>query len=120
MRSFVVAFTILTTIAVPMSASAANPRPFTIPAPREWKGASGSYVLPKEPRIVAPLRLSGVARTFAADIHGTTSRRTGDIRLALVTTGPGGEGYTLSIARHGVRIAARTPTGVFWGTRTLL
>jgi hexosaminidase len=106
-------------IAAASSAEAANPRPFTIPALRHWNGGSGSYVLPNAPRIVGPRRLSGIARTLASELHGST-RRKGDIRLALVTGVRRAEGYKLSIGRHGVRIAARTPTGVFWGTRTLL
>ena len=116
----VAAATVVAFLAMTGSAAATNGRPFTIPALRQWKGGSGTFTLPKAPRIVAPGRLTGVARTLAAELHGATSHRKGEIRLALVTSGPAGEGYTLSIGRHGIRIAARTPTGVFWGTRTLL
>lgn len=35
------------------------------------------------------------------------------------TTTPGGEGYRLQVAAHGVRIAARTPAGLFYGAVTL-
>src|SRR5436853_5198434 len=111
MRSAVVAFAIL---ALPMSASAANPRPFTIPALREWKGGHGAFVLPKKPRVGAPRQLSGVAHTLAGELRGAVVRKGGDIRLALAPTGHGGEAYRLAIGGT-VRITAGSSTGVFWG-----
>lgn len=44
-----------------------------------------------------------------------------DISLSLLKGGNlGREGYRLQIARDGVRLGAAAPTGLFWGTRTLL
>src|SRR5690348_6459796 len=100
------------------AAAAVNPRPFTIPALREWKGGHGSFVMPKRPRIVAPRRLNGIARTLAGELHGSVARK-GDIELALAPTGHGREAYRLHVGRT-IRITASTSTGVFWGTRTVL
>jgi hexosaminidase len=116
MRSLALSVAVVSLVAaVPASART----PFTVPALREWKATRGSYRLPRHPRIVAPRRLRGVARTLASDLHGRVGRR-GDIRLSLGARGLPVEGYRLSVGRAGVRISARTPTGVFWGTRTLL
>jgi hexosaminidase len=119
MRTLVAA-TAAVSMAITGSASASpHPRPFTIPALREWTGGHGTFALPKRPRIVAPRRLNRVARTLADDLRGSTAGR-GEIHLALDGSVPRPEAYTLSVGKHGVRIAARTSTGVFWGTRTLL
>jgi hexosaminidase len=115
MRASLVALALL---ALPTSAGAANPRPFTIPAVREWKGAHGSLELPKHPRIAAPRRLSWIAHTLAGELNGTVARR-GNVELAIGSVGHGPEGYRLRVGRA-VRITASTSTGVFWGTRTLL
>src|SRR3954454_22401723 len=113
---------VATTLAsVTITAMPAHARPpFTVPAIREWKPAHGSYRLPKKPRIVAGPRLAGVAKTLAGDLHGRVARRHGDIHLTLGATGVPRDGYRLRVTKGGVRIAAKTPTGVFWGTRTLL
>src|SRR3954469_11339791 len=116
MRSLVLVA--VTLLAVAPSAQAK--KPFTVPALREWKAAHGTYRLPKKPRIAAPKRLHGVARTLAGELNGRVTRRHGDIRLKLGATGLPKEGYRLKIARSGIRIAARTPTGAFWATRTLV
>src|SRR4051812_529369 len=105
MRSAAVAFAVL---ALPTSASAANPRPFTIPALRDWKGGRGAFTLPKDPTVAAPRRLSDVARTLAAELGGATGRR-GAIRLVLGSSPHGPESYRLSIG-HTVTITASTPT----------
>jgi hexosaminidase len=118
-------------------AQAANPRPDTVPAIREWRGADGALRLGARTRIVVPQahgkRLSATARVLAADLKtliGTRPRvvvsararpRRGDFRLALGARDGrlGREGYRLQIAgAAGVR--ARTAAGVFYGTRTLL
>jgi hexosaminidase len=112
-----VAATLLSLALTPPSASAG--KPFTVPALREWKAAQGSYRLPRHPRIAAPRRLAAVARTLAGELHGRVVTRNGSIRLTIGAARLPREGYRLSIGRS-VRIAARTPAGVFWGTRTLL
>jgi hexosaminidase len=75
-------------------------------------------------------RLAPTARVFAADLRRVLGRRVrvargrgepGDIVLELGSRDGrlGEEGYRMSIGAV-VVIAARTPTGVFYGTRTLL
>ena len=116
---------------------AANPRPSTIPALREWKGGEGQYRLGRSPRIVLGGRrrrlLRPEARLLARDLRALTGRRVrvparrrtavrrGDIRLALGARGRGlgREGYRLHVGRA-VRIRARRRAGVFYGGRTLL
>jgi hexosaminidase len=118
-------------------AGAANPRPGTIPALREWRGGDGSFRLGRAPRVVVPraqrLRLGSTARLFAADLRALTGRRVrvvsrrgirarrGDIRLTLRPRDRrlGREGYRLAI-RRAVHIRADTTRGVFYGTRTVL
>jgi hexosaminidase len=108
-------------LSVTITAVPAHARPpFTVPAIREWKPAHGLYRLPKHPRIVAGPRLGGVAKTLAGDVQGRVTMRHGDIRLQLGATGVPKEGYRLRVSRSGIRIAARTPTGAFWATRTLV
>src|SRR3954471_10376076 len=107
MRSL--ALVAVTLLAVAPAAEAK--RPFTVPAMREWKAAHGTYRLPKKPRIAAPKRLHGVARTLAGELNGRVTRRHGDIQLQLGAKGVRHEGYRLTIRRSGIRIAARTPTG---------
>jgi hexosaminidase len=121
------------------SAEASNPRPKTIPALRVWKGAAkGSYKLRKSIRIVVPRRyyrrLRPTARVLAVDLRRLTHRRVrvrrlfgrrklrrGDIRLLLRSRDRrlGREGYRL-VAGRTFDLRARTATGVFYGTRTLL
>jgi hexosaminidase len=124
-------------LAVPACAEAANPRPKTIPALRSWKGGKGSYRLGRSVRIVVPARyrsrLWPTARVLAVDLRRLTRRRVrvtvrrglkprrGDIRLLLGARDRrlGREGYRL-VAGRAFAVRARTATGVFYGTRTLL
>jgi hexosaminidase len=117
------------------SAEAANERPATVPALREWVGANGAVKLRGGARIVAKHKaLRGEARQLAEDLRRLTGRRwrtatrrrrtrvrPGDVVLKLGArdTALGAEGYTLGIGRT-VTIAARGPAGVFYGGRTLL
>ncbi len=118
------------------AAAHANPRPWTIPALRAWSGGRGVFRLAAGTEIVVPARyrraLLGTAATLAADLRALTARR---LRIAIGDAPPaaggivlqlgsperrlGREGYALRI-RASVRISARTATGVFYGTRTLL
>lgn len=116
---------------------AANPRPATIPALREWRGGQGVFRLRRSSRIVVPARyrrrLRSQAKVFAADLRQLTGRRirvvsrrgtklrAGDIRLGLGARDRalGREGYRMRILRA-IRIGASRRTGVFYGTRTVL
>jgi hexosaminidase len=123
-------------IAIP-HALAANPRPATIPALREWKGGVGTFKLRRSSRIVIPHkhrhRLRADASLLASDLAELTGRRhrvvasrrkrvrRGDVRIGLGARDPGlgREGYRMRIA-GAVRIAANRPAGAFYGTRTFL
>ena len=106
--------------------------PATVPAVRDWRPEHGEFRLPERPRIViADPALRDEAETFAADLRSLTGRRSevahagstrqGDVLLSLGDDDPqlGDEGYHLH-ADESLRITGTTPTGAFWGTRTLL
>ena len=134
-RALVLAILLVTGPAA--AAEAANPRPATIPALREWRGGQGQFQLRMAPRIVlgGPRRRSLLpeARRLSADLRALTGRkvrvrarrgarvRRGDVRLALGAPDSelGREGYRLHVGRA-VRIRAGRPAGVFYGGRTLL
>ncbi len=121
----------------PVENSSLGERPLTIPALREWAPAPGSFSLRPDARILVAsqdVALLPVAELFAEDLrraHGlrtaitTTPTRapsSGDIRLALGSIDPqiGEEGYRLRLGAEGAVIRARSPAGVFYGTRTVL
>src|SRR5436853_6008925 len=78
--------------------AATNPRPFTIPAIRGWKGGHGTFELPRHPRVTAPRRLNWMAHTLASELHGTVARR-GEIELAIGSVGHDREAYRLHVGR---------------------
>jgi hexosaminidase len=105
-----------------------------VPALRVWRGSPGVLRLAVPLRVVVRSRdwprLASTARTVAGDLHRLVHRRVRVVR------GPGGPGevflrlgardrrigqtgYTMSVSSQ-LAIAARTPVGVFLGTRTLL
>lgn len=107
-------------------------RPRTIPALRKWAPQPGEFVLANPGRIViASGDLAGTAALFADEISALTgveyavvpgdpSSEPGDVRLALgLDPELGEEGYELEIGES-IAITAPTPTGVFYGTRTVL
>ncbi|NML37033.1 family 20 glycosylhydrolase [Chitinophaga sp. G-6-1-13] len=125
------------TVTVPgkYATNTGNPRPFVIPALREWCGGKGSYTLPATPALVIDPRdtaalLPGVT-VFKEDLQlltgiqhisiRTGQPRKGDIFFSLQSTDPqlGKEGYQLEIAGD-IRIQATHAQGAFWATRTLL
>jgi hexosaminidase len=115
--------------------SQANSMPQVIPGLREWHGASGDFTLTSTSRIVLDTatggRLDDTAHAFATDLSLVTSRvlpivdgasaRRGDFFFSLGATDQslGNEGYSLVLA-DAVTLRASTPTGVFYGTRTIL
>jgi hexosaminidase len=118
------------------AANRANPRPWTIPALRSWSGGRGVFRLGSAVRIVVPTRyrrtLLPTATLFAADLRALTRRSVGivtsdaaprageiDLQLGARDGSLRSEGYALGIGAS-VLITARTPTGVFYGTRTVL
>jgi len=111
--------------------AATPPRPWTVPALREWVPASGSFTLGPAARVVvAGPGLDETAALLAADLSalaGTAvpvvaggSAAPGEILLRL---GPdaqlGAEGYVLQVGST-VVVTAPTPTGVYYGARSLV
>lgn len=122
-------------VSAPALASAGNPAPQTIPALRQWTGGTGTYAFGATTRIVRntgdATTLAGTSQTFADDLKSlsgfTIAQSTGsaaspgDVYLSLGATDPslGAEGYQLSVTDR-ITVTARTETGVFNGTRTIL
>lgn len=112
-------------------ADEAPSRPFTIPALKEWNSRpEATYTFSAQTRIISIPELSQVASVLAQDLErlsGYTlaiveaAPQNGDIVLALqdIDASLGEEGYLLNVADV-VTISARTESGVFYGTRTLL
>jgi hexosaminidase len=106
-----------------------------IPSLREWQSGSGSFMIDSASRIVVDTtyaaQLQDTAQVFQNDlfhvagnslpIASTGSPGLGDFFLTLRTSdrGIGNEGYLLNIG-DSVVISAKTSTGVFYGTRTIL
>jgi hexosaminidase len=121
----------------PAEARAAQRRPLVIPALQLWYPTRGTWQLGTRARIIIRhadrKRLLQEARLLASDLGGLLRRRIpvtadrgvharrGDVVLALSPPDRrlGAEGYRLSIETT-FAISAPTPTGVFYGGRTLL
>lgn len=104
-----------------------NPKPRIIPEILQWKGGQGEYKLGKTVTVACPDK--GLAQMFVADLEDVLGRKVklaapgakADISFSVLKGGNlGKEGYRLQVGKDGVRIGAATPTGLFWGTRTLL
>ncbi|MEO6890345.1 MAG: family 20 glycosylhydrolase [Ktedonobacteraceae bacterium] len=112
-----------------------NPVPTVIPGLREWHGSSGLFTSGPTSRIIVDLpdaaQLEGTTQVFQRDLFSvsghmlpiltTGAPQTGDFYLTLSNAdrGLGSEGYLLSVGDF-TTISARTNTGVFYGTRTVL
>ena len=110
-------------------------KPNTIPSLREWTDGTGNFTFTSASRIVLDVAAGGILDTtgavFADDIlwlFGSpitvvtlASPATGDIFLSRSSTDTAlhKEGYSMSITDR-IIITARTDTGVFYGTRTVL
>jgi hexosaminidase len=115
-------------ISLVSAAPAAATRPATIPALRDWRPATGSYVLRDSARIVVPAGGPlAEARLLAADLPrrlpvvAGSAPLPGDIEIALGAAGRrlGREGYRLEVGPV-LRIEARTAAGAFYGTRSVV
>lgn len=111
-----------------------NPKPFVIPALREWHGGTGDFLLKKSSKIVLRPQdeniLQKAADILQNDIVAQTglhlkivfgTPRKGDIFLTLQEKDAaiGKEGYYFK-AGDFISISAIAYQGLFWGTRTLL
>ena len=116
---------------------AADGRPLTIPALREWQAATGTFQLCNESRIlIAPADQAGlfpVAQVLAEDFAEQTGRamavviaapataNPGDISMSLGETDSrlGAEGYRMTVG-NAIALKAIQPAGAFYGTRSVL
>lgn len=105
-------------------------KPFVIPELKEWKGATGFFMLKQSVRIIygAP-GLQKIARQFAADykaLFGVLPEIAegkpckGDFFFTIKRDKKlEKEGYDIVIGDY-VKVSANEPVGVYWATRTLL
>ncbi|MCM1067770.1 MAG: family 20 glycosylhydrolase [Muribaculaceae bacterium] len=118
-------------LAAPGIATAANPKPFTVPEVSVWKGADGTFTLtPGKSRICyTKPELAPLAEMLAKDYSALTGSTlptvqgkggAGDICLRIKPDKKlGAEGYTIDITDR-VNIAAPATEGLRWGAATLL
>jgi hexosaminidase len=105
-----------------LTAAAAQARPATIPALREWRSAPGEFRLSPSTRVlgVGP-EARRLARELRRPLAPPGAPLPGDIELTLGSRDRalGAEGYRLDVGAS-LRIEARTAAGVFYGTRSVL
>ena len=107
-----------------------HPKPQIIPELLQWKGEKDSYPLKETVTVDASgLGNPKAVKDFAADLEDILGRpvqlisggEKADISFKALKEGSlGKEGYQLTITPEGVTLAALTPKGQFWATRTLL
>jgi hexosaminidase len=118
-----------------LSLGQVNPKPGVIPTLKQWQGGEGHFQLTKDTRIVVSTEdkeaLMAAAKIVQQDIKeiaglsleiaDAANPEVGDIFLDVfpISDEIGKEGYTYSIRTTAV-IRARTATGVFYGTRSLM
>jgi hexosaminidase len=124
----------VTAQAAPRAATTATTTPRIIPAPVSMQTVPGQpFTLARDTKIVVGSRsrdVAGVAASLAGLVRPATGyplpvvRGNGDsghaisLRLAALPS-LGTEGYRLDVTRGGVRLEARTATGLFHGVQTL-
>lgn len=109
-----------------------NEKPFVIPELKEWKGGKDFVNISKETTIFYNPKhqeLEEVAKAFAQDYKDmfgveltvkANKPKTGDIYFTLSNNKKAGdEEYEIKIDKT-IEVSAKTVTGVYWGTRTIL
>lgn len=112
--------------------SGANPEPNVIPALHEWIGAEGFFVLDKDTHVIVEQEALSVAATFVKDLESLTGYPSisiwddavesskNSITLKLISDPLlGDEGYRMEISER-ITVEANRPSGLFYGTQTLL
>ncbi|MCK7627684.1 family 20 glycosylhydrolase [Streptomyces sp. RS10V-4] len=116
----------LTAALVPTTVQAATAPPATIPAVQKWSAGSGSYRFTGTSRVIArTASLRNTAELLAGDLRSVTGHA---VAVATGTPAPGdivltrgsygAESYRMAIGSTAT--ISGTPTGVFYGTQTLL
>lgn len=109
-----------------------NEKPFVIPEIQTWEGGSGHFAITgKTALVISPsdANLQKTIETFAMDYQTMFKKdlsveirepKAGDIYFTLEENPEtGNEGYTIRTDNQ-IAVAANTPQGIFWATRTLL
>ena len=127
-RSRLAALTLVAGAAA-LAAPAAEAAVSVIPKPASLEHSGKRFAMTKDTRVVAGRGAGGEAAGLAALLRRSTgyslplrrhAGRKPAIELALGGARRlGREGYTLRVSRHGVRLRARTPVGLFRGVQTL-
>jgi hexosaminidase len=117
-----------------MASACGSPKPPLIPWPASVSLSGGDPVpIPKTSAIeVSPGQpdLQRIARDLADLLRpaldttlpvreAANAPAPGSVRLEIDGSVPGDEGYDLVVAARGIRVAGRTPAGVFYGVQTL-
>lgn len=123
------------TMSVGLTVTAANPKPFTVPEVREWKGGDGQLPVGNISGVVySSENAADVAIQFAKDMSALLQN--GVKGPLYCKKGKGGKGkvffeltngckgnpeaYAIDINRDKVKISASTVDGLRWGAMTLL
>jgi hexosaminidase len=102
--------------------------PVVVPALREWHGSTGTWRLRPGARVVAPPALHALAGQVGGELRAGSGltvpavsggARAGDVVLSLSPAVRQEQGYELTVGDT-VAVRARTETGAFYGTRTVL
>lgn len=114
-----------------MSAIAANPKPFTVPEVRDWRGGEGELNISDNARVTyTDPRLENIVRRFAQDYTTLTGRNLkvehssktnkGDINFRIKPAKKASpESYTVDITDR-VTVTAPAEQGARWGATTVL
>ena len=114
------------------AAENANPKPATIPTILQWKGSKGEWKPGPQIRVYnANNAALPNAKDFCHELRSLfpTSKvklvndaKQADICLSLLSEASlqANEAYTMKITPDKIRIIGHSPTGTYWGTRTLL
>jgi len=119
---------LLVALALASPAAAQTPALGLVPLPRSVHTSAGTYALPAKLSIYAKtadernvaelLRAQLAALGHPATLTGNAAAA--QIRLGATPAGMGAEAYNLTVDKAGVRIAAGSGAGLFYGAQTLL
>lgn len=122
--------TVAVIAATAFAADAVNPKPFTVPEIRQWRGAEGNFEIAPDARVTySDPKLQAIAQRFAQDYTSFTGRqlnvekakaRKGDINFKIKpSTKAKSESYNIDITDR-VTVTAPAEEGARWGAMTLL
>lgn len=124
---------LLLTMGIACTMKAENKKPFVIPELRHWQGGEGRLKISSSTQILFSNKELDISAKELAKDYGLlfgkamkakakkgTQAPAGSIEMNLINDKElGEEGYCIEIGER-VILNAQTPTGAYWGTRTLL